>query len=79
LNLSPQQAYLAMFKFLEIQHGLSGSEDLASLLGSMSLLPDGRPADPALATDWQSAVEAALSNQVDASMQFVDPRTHGAA
>jgi hypothetical protein len=68
-----------MFAFLENQYRLSNSDDLGSLLGSMSLLPDGRPADPALSTDWEAAVQAALSDQVDARMRVTDENDAGAA
>jgi hypothetical protein len=34
----------------------------------MSLLRDGRPADPAIESDWKAAVTAALSGTVDAAM-----------
>ena len=69
-ELTPEQAYLAMFSFLSGHYQRSKADDVGALLGSMSLLPDGRPADPALVEDWRVAVEAALSGKVDASMQL---------
>ncbi|MBV1775049.1 hypothetical protein KSF73_04900 [Burkholderiaceae bacterium DAT-1] len=62
--LTPEQAYLAMYAFLDKQHTL-GCEELGGLLGAMSLLEDGRPIDQAIVTDWAESVEAALSGQVD--------------
>lgn len=66
-QLSEQQAYLAMYKFLDgcFQRGW---EDLGGLLGSMSQLPDGSIADPALAKDWAAAVKSASDDQVNAQI-----------
>jgi hypothetical protein len=41
--MTPEQAYLAMFSFLEEHWRRGGSDELAMLLSSMSLLPDGKP------------------------------------
>ena len=67
MKLDEDQAFLAMFAFLEKQYVL-GCEELGGILGSMSLLPDGKPADSALASDWQAAVEAAIEGKVQANM-----------
>lgn len=67
-QLSPQQAYLAMFAFLEEEYRLCPSDEVGGLLGGMSLLPDGSPADSALANQWQRAIEAACSGQVSAAL-----------
>lgn len=64
-NLTEQQAYSAMLHFLEAQFGRTGSDDIGALLGSASLLDDGRPADPAIADEWRACVVAALSNYPD--------------
>ena len=69
MQLTQEQAYLAMFSFLDKQFAL-GCEELGGILGSMSLLPDGTPADPALASDWRDAVVAAVSGQVGAKLSF---------
>lgn len=69
-ELTLEQAYLAMFSFLAGHYERSKSDDVGALLGSMSLLPDGRPADPAIVEDWRLAVEAALSGKVHASMRL---------
>lgn len=68
-QLTKQQAYLAMFAFLERQY-LLGAEELGSLLGSLALLPDGSPADPAHAAEWSAAVQQALSGQVFAELNL---------
>ena len=69
-TLNPQQAYAAMYAFLKKQHSLSKSEELAMLLGSMSLLPDGSPADPAMLEDWSEAIEAAIDGRFIRSLRF---------
>jgi len=57
-----------MYSFLDTHYQRSRADDVGVLLGSMSLLSDGRPADPAVESDWLAAVEAALSGSVDAAM-----------
>ena len=59
--LTSRQAYLAMFEFLRQHNERGPSDEIGGLLGSMSLLADGQPADPAYATDWAAAVSAVLA------------------
>lgn len=67
MQLSQEQAFLAMYAFLAKQFSL-GYEELGGILGSMSLLPDGTPTDAALSADWAEAVAAALSGSVSADL-----------
>ena len=69
-KLTEQQAYLAMYSFLEAEYRLSASDDIGSLLGSMSLLPDGLPADPAVNKQWHEALAVALGGNVNATITF---------
>ena len=69
MQLTKEQAYLAMYSFLDKQFSL-GCKELGGILGSMSLLPDGNPADAAFASDWQEAVAAAVSGQVNAQLSL---------
>jgi hypothetical protein len=69
-ELTPKQAYLAMYSFLEAHYQRTKAGDVGSLLGSMSLLPDGNPADPAIEGDWRTAVQVALSGSVDATLRL---------
>jgi hypothetical protein len=69
-HLTEHEAYLAMYSFLEHQWKLRGSDDLAALLGDLSLLPSGSSADPAMKEDWAAAVSAAVSGDVDARLQL---------
>ena len=69
-SLSEHEAYLAMFAFLEHRYRLTESEELGALLGSMSLLPSGGTADPAIWVDWLNAVKDAQSNNVQVNMEL---------
>ena len=69
-KLTEQQAYLAMFSFLEAEYRLSSSDEIGALLGCMSLLSDGAPADPAVKQQWSEAVTAALGDKVNATLTF---------
>lgn len=69
-DLSKKEAYLAMFAFLDAYNQLSPSDEIGGLLGSMSLLEDGVPADPAIYDDWIDAVEKVKNNQVNAALKF---------
>jgi len=57
-----------MFAFLEAEYHLAHSGEIGGLLGAMSLLPNGSPADPAVAAQWHKAVQAALKGEVNASL-----------
>jgi hypothetical protein len=59
-----------MFAFLEEYYRLTNSDDIGGLLGSMSLLPDGGPADSTIAEEWAEAVEAAVEGRVSADLQL---------
>lgn len=65
-QVTVQQAYLAMFAFLESQFQSTGSGDIGALLGALSQMPDGSPADPAHQHEWAVAIEAALAGKVKA-------------
>jgi hypothetical protein len=60
-TLSEQEAYAAMFVFLENRYKLMDSDDLGALLGSMSLLPSGGTVDPAIWEEWLAAIKDAKS------------------
>jgi hypothetical protein len=59
-----------MFAFLEHRHDMINSADLAGLLGSMSLLPDGNPADPAVWEDWLDAIRRVKSEGAKADLKL---------
>ena len=68
--LTSDQAYLAMHTFLHEYWTRGSSPEMATLLGSMALLPDGCPADPAVRADWEAAVSRALLGRADASFKL---------
>ena len=86
-RLTFRQAYLAMFEFLRQHHirGLSESEEIGGLLGGLSLLADGQPADPAYLADWADAVRAVLAAEAfppgyrEADFRLVADTAPGAA
>ena len=69
-ELTSQQAFLAMYSFLEAHYHRSKADDIGALLGSLSLSPSGRSADPTVEGDWENAVRAAVSGSVDAAMRL---------
>jgi hypothetical protein len=50
-----------MFEFLRRHYDRGPSDEIGGLLGSLSLLPDGEAADPAMARDWSDAVAAVVA------------------
>ena len=51
--LTEKEAYMAMLSFLNSYWERNGQPgELGSLLGSMVMLEDGSPADPAMWGDW---------------------------
>lgn len=69
-RLTAKEAYLAMYAFLELHYRRSGMDDLGVLLGGMSLLEDGSPADPSAWTAWEAAMVAAHTRSVDADLHL---------
>ena len=57
-----EEAYKAMYLYLEKLYEMTSSDDLAGFLGSMSMMADGRPADDAIWEDWLDAIEKAKSD-----------------
>ncbi|RKH74008.1 hypothetical protein D7X55_16165 [Corallococcus sp. AB049A] len=68
--LTIQEAYAAMYEYLQALHSVSPSDELGGLLGSMSLLDDGTPADPAVWADWLIAVQKARQGAVDMRLKL---------
>ncbi|MDO4795656.1 MAG: hypothetical protein Q4A28_06940 [Brachymonas sp.] len=61
-KITVEQAYRAMFYFLENEYELTHSEELAGMLGSLSWeIFDGGPADSASWSDWLNAVKKAIN------------------
>ncbi|OPA86064.1 hypothetical protein BFW87_25230 [Pseudomonas fluorescens] len=69
-NLTPELAYLTMYEFLVNLYQRTKSDDLGSLLGSMSYLADGETADPTIWNDWVLCVNKILGGQGDAQLRL---------
>jgi hypothetical protein len=52
------EALQVMQRFLEMYWERGSSEEIAILLGSLSIQSDGKCADPALWQDWLNSVKA---------------------
>ena len=59
-QIAARHAYQAMFSFLEQHWNVTKSDELGILLGSMSLLDDGLPADPAIWSEWLAIYSQAI-------------------
>lgn len=70
--LTKQQAFAAMYTFLEQVFERTESDDLGTLLGGMSLLNDGGTADPAAWHDWEAAVAKVRSGESDLELVLRD-------
>jgi len=69
-EININEAYLAMYAFLEELYVKYGFDQFGGLLGSMSLLSDGSTADPAIWEDWIQCVQRVKGGDVDASLRF---------
>lgn len=69
-NIEIAKAYKAMFFFLEKYYRDTQSDDVGSLLGEMSLLPDGSTADPASWNTWLECVQQAINDPSDESISL---------
>ncbi|MBL1437741.1 MAG: hypothetical protein COB08_016245 [Rhodobacteraceae bacterium] len=65
-TLTVEQAFLAMFDYLELHFKRFGPGEIGTVLGELSLLPDGGTCDPAAWGDWMKSVQKAKSGDVDA-------------
>lgn len=61
-------AYAAMYEFLEAYYERTHSDDIGSLLSSMSILEDGGTADPAMWQDWMDSIEKSRIMKIDLSL-----------
>jgi hypothetical protein len=71
--LTEEQAYAAMFHYLEQLWERTKSDDLGGFLGSMCLLQDGGTADPAVIHEWAEAVDFALKGGKAATLTLTPP------
>jgi hypothetical protein len=62
-ELTEAEAFQAMASFQEDYWERGKSEEIAILLGSLAMQPDGKPVDVALARDWSAAVRRVVSRR----------------
>lgn len=74
--LTYEEAYKAMFVFLEHMYKTTKSADIGSLLGDMSMLADGMPADNAVWPRWTEAIDQAIAG-VDIDLKIIPPEGDG--
>jgi hypothetical protein len=68
--LTEDEAYAAMFAFLEDRYRRGPSDEFGGLLGSLSLLPSGSSADPAMQHDWAAAIARVRAGRVDLRLRL---------
>ena len=61
-QLTIQQAYVSMIKFLEDYYERTKSDDIGSLLGDLQLDENNMPFDPAAYSDWLNAINKACQD-----------------
>lgn len=61
--LSLDEAYDAMFDFLDNYYERTRSEEIAGLLSDLQILTDGRSCDPAAMQDWEASVKKILNQR----------------
>lgn len=57
MQLTEEEAFQAMFLFLEKYYHLTKADDVGNLLGSLMIVENGKPLDIALWYDWIKSVE----------------------
>jgi hypothetical protein len=68
--ITVQEAYAAMYRYLERLYERTGGDELGGLLGSMSLLSDGQTVNPAAWTDWIRAVEESRAGRGNLQLEL---------
>lgn len=58
LLLSYDEAYDAMYDFLDHYYEITHSDDIGALLGDLALLPDGMPADASILKRWNKILNS---------------------
>jgi hypothetical protein len=66
-TLTVEQAYFCMCLFLIEYNKRGRTDEMDILLGSLAMMTDG-PADPAMKSDWEYAVQKVLNGDVDDAM-----------
>lgn len=68
--LTIEDAYDATYDFLEKIYGKTKSEDIFTIFSDMSLLGDGKSADPAILRDWKKAIDKLFTQKPNIRERF---------
>jgi len=60
IMMTETEAYAAVLRFLNTPYIFTDPDEMVGLLGTISVLADGLPADPAISGYWRKAIEYAL-------------------
>jgi hypothetical protein len=75
-TMTAQQAYQAMYSFLEEYFKMTHADEIGVMLGGLSVLSDGLPADAGFRQDWLTAVQKVLSTERSGRYPGSDFRLH---
>jgi hypothetical protein len=75
-TLTARQAFMVMHCFLERYYQATHADEIGGLLGSLSLLPDGSPADYGFRREWLDAVRTVIAAEKASGYQQADLRFH---
>lgn len=64
MNLTLEEAYLAMFAFLVDRYGETRSGDLGALVSELAITSDGKPLDARLEGEWAKALADVKAGRV---------------
>lgn len=71
-QLDEKSAFKAMYCFLNEYYNATNIGAIGSLLGSLSLMEDEKPLDPAMWDEWLECVKKASAGEVDAYLRILD-------
>lgn len=69
--LSIEEAYRAMFCFLQEYYSRTESEEIGGMLGGLAIASDGKAMDEGMWQDWNEAVATALIDPQSARQVFI--------
>ena len=70
--ITSQEAYAAMYGFLERFNATYKSDDVAILLSGLAIASDGKSMDEAYLQEWSECLEKAKCGEIDVRARFVE-------
>ncbi len=70
IMITTDQAYAAMYAFLERFNETYRSDDISNLLHGLSTHSDGCPMDAAHTIDWTECIEKARKGEIDTKIRM---------